>query len=46
MEKVMHGKPYNKCMRVLKYVFDAMTRLKLQSFESWVINQDSNDILE
>ena len=33
-------------MRVLKYVFDALTRLKLQSFESWLTTQDSPDILE
>ena len=46
MEKVLQGKHYNKCMRVLKYVFDALTRLKLQSFENWLIKQDSNDILE
>lgn len=46
VEKVLQGKHYNKCMRVLKYVFDALTRLKLQSFESWLIKQDSHDILE
>eukprot|EP00794_Sanderia_malayensis_P008325 gene8325-9216_t len=46
VEKMLQGKHYNKSMRVLKYVFDALTRLKLQSFKSWLVQQNSTDMLE
>ncbi len=36
MEKLLNGKHYNNCMRIYKYIFDALMRLKLQTFEDWL----------
>lgn len=33
-------------MRVYKYVFDALTRQKIESFEQWLMRKDENDHLD
>ena len=36
VEKVLRGKHYNYGLRVLKYVYEALQRIKIDAFEDWL----------
>ena len=40
VESVLKGKQYNRAVRVLKFVYEALQRLKFDTFEEWLLSQD------
>ena len=45
-EKIMKGKQYNKAVRSLKIAYEAFQRLRIESFEEWLISKHgSNAVL-
>ncbi len=45
VDKLLRGKHYNNCMRVYNYLFEALTRQKIESFQQWLIQKDRTDDL-
>ena len=45
VEAVFKGKHYNRGLRVLKTVYEALFRLKLESFEEWMQDIGKYDII-
>ena len=41
---MLSGKHYNNATRVYKYIYDAMRRLEIESFESWLIERGELDV--
>eukprot|EP00794_Sanderia_malayensis_P013591 gene13591-14999_t len=46
VNKFLHGKHYNNCMRIYKYLFDALTRLKIDRFEDWMAKEEEFQSLQ
>ena len=43
-ESVIKGKQYNRAVRVLKTLYEAMQRLKFEAFEEWLIKEKKEQI--
>ena len=43
-ESVIKGKQYNRALRVLKTLYEAMQRLKFDAFEEWMIKEKKDQI--
>eukprot|EP00794_Sanderia_malayensis_P021054 gene21054-23110_t len=46
VEEALNGKHYNNSLRVLKYVFDALNRLKRESFANWLEGSENQGTVE
>ena len=45
VESMIRGKQYNRGVRALKMVYEALKRLKLEAFERWLKDEQKNDVL-
>ena len=45
VDRVLKGKQYNKRVRTLKIIDEALQRLKLEAFERWLRKENKEDIL-
>ena len=45
VDRVLKGKQYNKRVRTLKIIYEALQRLKLEAFERWLRKENKEDIL-
>ena len=45
VESMIRGKQYNRRVRALKMVYEALQRLKIEAFERWLKDEQKNDVL-
>ena len=45
VESMIRGKQYNRRVRALKMVCEALQRLKIEAFERWLKDEQKNDVL-
>ena len=45
VDRVLKGKQYNKGVRALKIIYEALQRLKLKAFKRWLRKENKEDIL-
>lgn len=43
---MLNGKQYNHAMRVLEYIYEALTRLEIESFKNWLDEQNKRYFLD
>ena len=46
IEGVIKGKHYNRCIRVFRSVYEALQRLKYESFIDWLEENDKHEVDE
>lgn len=46
IDGVLRGKQYNRAMRAIKIVYEALQRLKFEAFEAWIQSENKLDILD
>ena len=45
VESKIRGKQYNRGVRTLNMVYEALQRLKIEAFERWLKDEQKNDVL-
>ena len=44
-DSILNGKHYNRGVRIMKYIYEALQRLKIETFQDWLQKENKTDLV-